>query len=111
MWTKLRQSHFLLIKIKAKGHFKLTLPVSLWTVDQLVESLTDLICFFEDILPRSAMLIPWKSWDKSNNSSQRIKISKILIMVREILNELRSYGNWRIVEIDTEDAKVDIQFL
>lgn len=111
MWTKLRQSHFLLIKIKAKGYFKLTLPVSLWTVDQLIESLTDLIGFIEDILPQKATMIPWRSWDKSTNSSQRVKVSNILTMVREVLTELRSYGNWRMVEIDTEDAKVDIQFL
>ena len=108
MWTKSRQSHFLVIQIKTNEKFGFSIPISLLVIDQIMVSLSDLVSFMEDILP--GVRIPWQSWDK-NKKRVEFKLSIVLAMVREILSELRSYGTWRMVEIDTEEAKVDIRFL
>lgn len=98
----------MLIQIKTKGSIGFSIPISLFAIEQLMDSLLDLISLVEDIAPGAR--ISWKSWGKHRNG-YHYKLSTIFILVKDILNELRSYGRWRMVEIDTEDAKVNIQFL
>jgi hypothetical protein len=95
------RSFFMLVRIHFRHH-GFGFPIPLYLIDQTLEVIGDLVWFFEKI---------FNGWVNHHylNSSPQFKYwkhtasspSKALQLCREIIRELRSYGKWRFVEVET----------
>lgn len=94
MWIKNR-SQFLLIKIKT-ARAGITLPVSLFVLEDIVESLGDIISLLDYFIPASGK-IP-------------IRPGEIARLCRTALNELRNQGRWELVDIEVNNTRIYIGF-
>ena len=106
-------SRFLLVKIKIPNKFKFTIPIAFIVFDDLLDVLEDWMWLFEMLVPH------WKI--KANNFLQNHSHTKHISWSVEIITslcklpggllyELRKYGKWKLVEVDTSDAYVSVEF-
>lgn len=94
MWIK-KRSQFLLIKIKTE-RAGVTLPVSLFVLEDIVESLGDILSLLDYFIPASSK-IP-------------IRPREIARLCRTTLNELRNQGRWELVNIEYANTRIYIGF-
>lgn len=107
MWNNLKgyRSFFMLVRVQVKSGFSLTIPIPLFLLDQTFEVFEDLAWLAEKLVLRWA--IPLDSnfpnsrhfcrWTGGTGAP-----SQILKLCREIIWELRCYGKWRMVEVETQ---------
>jgi hypothetical protein len=101
MWTKGRRSQLLLIKVQRLKHHELIIPISLVAINQLLRSVRDLVAMVEFLLP--AKLV-WRCW------GQKRQVGEAFNLIRELWDEIRSYGSWPVAEVEDGDIKVTVRF-
>jgi len=95
MWNKRQLSQLLLVKINT-GDFRLTLPISLLVLEDLVNSLGDLLELADLFIPGSAKLPFRLAW--------------LAQFSRTMLAEMRSYGRWDLLEVEVPDTRIYVKF-
>ncbi|HYH03020.1 MAG TPA: hypothetical protein VEC37_07970 [Bacillota bacterium] len=112
MWTNRRKSHFLMIWFQTAESRKFVLPIALMVLDQLFNALFELADFLEHILPSHRLVISC-THGKSDTGRKELHtsdIGAILGLIREFWQEIRGYGRWEVVRIESEEAQVKIEF-
>lgn len=94
MWSKKRSS-FLLIRCSPGGIKSFTIPIPLWVIDTTLEAVADL-AMVGDLFLRMG--------------GKRLNLNFFVRMSIELINELRRYGRWQMMRVETEKAKVYIDF-
>jgi len=95
MWTKKYRSQLLLVSIKTDG-FRLTLPLSLYVLEELVNSLCDLLELADYIIPRTGKV--------------HFRVVMIAKICRTMISELRNYGRWEMVEVEAANTRIHVGF-
>ena len=108
MWTKSAgyRSFFLLIRLRIGNGFLIPIPIPLFLLDQTLDIIEDLAWLAEKFTPARSVRwresggrqnAPWVWW--SGSPTLAVKLC------REMVNELRRYGKWRMMEVDAHDKK------
>lgn len=109
MWTKRRRSYFLLIRIRAPKRVNIILPLSLVALEQILIAFFDLASVAKDLFPVRWLRIPMRKGSVGLRGKE-LSLGEILALLREVWVEMRSYGQWKMVDIESEDARVEIRF-
>ena len=86
----------MLVKIRLRKGMGFIIPIPFYALDTVIGAI-------EDIAWLSESFIGFGFFSKK-------PISGIISVVREIISELRQYGRWSMIQVDTEDAKVFVDF-
>lgn len=81
------------------------LPVSLAAIDQLLRAGEELAEVIEDLLPTQLT----RNF-KFNKCQSGWSIVACFKLFRKLWDEVRSYGSWRMVEIEDDENAVEIRF-
>jgi hypothetical protein len=112
MWNKYR-SFFMLVRVRTEQiHF--SFPLALFLLDQTFDVLSDLVWLWERVIPSGAIRIPRRSQSAgvtALDSDYAIIPSQVLQLCREVVTELRGYGNWRMVEVEAGEVRVYVDFV
>lgn len=92
--TKQRPSHFLLVRIKQEGKLSIIIPLPLLILIAPLRAAAGLIWTAEMLFP----------------AISKKKISTMLCMFSDLLQELRTYGKWRMVEVVDNKNQVYVDF-
>jgi len=99
------RSLFLLVRVKPKGKMRIVVPVPLYILDATLAAISDLLWLPDLLFP---------VWRKS--LAGKIKLppgltpGKAWNLIVELIDEVRKYGRWRMVEVENEDARIYIDF-
>lgn len=115
MWTKTTsyRSFFMLVRVRIGAGFLFSIPIPLFLLDQTLDVVEDLAWLAEKfVLPGVAHssyqhdsdLKRFRSWTQVAGSPRRA-----VKLCREIIDELRRYGKWRMVEVEARDPEKDEQ--
>ena len=107
MLNKTKRSNFLLVKIFDKKKFKITIPLPLIIIDETLESLDDFVSLFDK--PLTGMLRKKHKGHEKHKSSKNLPLSGILNLTMGILDDLRSYGRLKIINVESKDVDVHIE--
>ncbi|HBE77937.1 MAG TPA: hypothetical protein DDW65_09195 [Firmicutes bacterium] len=97
---------FLLVRIRFGG-FRLTLPLALFLIDETFDILADLLWLAEKLTPvKISSGYPDFDWKWTiprfkETPTYSFPAHQILELSRELLNELRRYGRYSLVEVKT----------
>src|SRR5512140_1349146 len=112
MWNKYR-SFFMLVRVHNEQiHF--SFPLALFLLDQTFDILSDLVWLWERFIPNGAIPIPRRSRNNgitALDSDYAIVPSQVLQLCRDVITELRSYGNYRMVEAEVGQVRVYVDFV
>jgi len=108
----LTKSHIMLVKVKHSRRIRLTVPLSLGAFDELIEAFEDLILLFERVFP---------SWNQKAKKwgldymvhhvpMQNFSFGLAFQLIHELFYELRKHKRWKLVEVDTKDVYVSVEF-
>lgn len=108
MWIR-RRSYFLVIRIQAPGRLNIMIPVSLVVLEQLLVAWFELVDVVRDLFPVHRLRFPWSGL-AARSGRKELSVGDILALLRSLWSELRSYGRWKMVDIESEEARVEIRF-
>ena len=100
------RSLFLLVRIRS-GRFRLTLPLALFLVDETLDILADLLWLVEKFVPAKVYHVEthcgreWQTLKYQKHPDYGFPPHEMIELIRELLNELRSYGKFSLVEVET----------
>ncbi len=106
MWTK-RPSLFMMVRIRAGGKGRFLIPIPLFVLGQALEAASDLVWLAKAIRPGWFADLAGCS---DGLAGKAVSPSQALEALRHFLGELRGYGRWRMVEVETEKAEIHIDF-
>jgi len=95
MWTRKYRSQVMLVRIKTDG-FRLTIPFSLYILEDLVYSISDLLELVDYLAPR-----------KRESLSTFTKLGEI---GRALVAELRDNGRWEMLDVEAENTRIHVVF-
>jgi hypothetical protein len=109
------KSNFLLIRIKIRKKKKwgFMFPIPLFIISELIDAIEDLSLFFGNII------LPFNKKKDEHQIRQCIQdkaslrynnLKELTTMFSLFWDDLRSYGKWKMVDIDTGDIFVSIEF-
>ncbi len=112
------RSSFLLIRIRAE-RLRLTFPVPFFLLVQVIEAIASLLWIGEKLLPQSVYHKLFFKPQCGDSISQFTGKDTFLIgdlrlvfrIAQDFLNELRQYGRWSLVEVETGKSWVSIGFI
>ena len=97
------------VKVGSRG-LNINIPISLFVLDQTFDALEDLLWVWEKLFFNRMARKHLRNHAHSKNFIKRMKFegapSQVLGLCREIIDELRSYGRWRMVEVEVNRPKV-----
>lgn len=93
MLTKDQSSRCMLIKIRHRDSFRLTIPIALFVFDEIIEALRDILEVIEDVI----------------SFKEGFYIGNAVGLIQEIFSELRRHKGFRLVEVEIEDFYVLIE--
>lgn len=106
MWTETGLSRLLLVKIRIHNKMKFTLPISFAVLDDILDAFGDWLWLLNKLFPQ------WKNkgtgylphpWTPET-------IFHACKLPGELIHELRKHGRWKLVEVDTNDVYVSVEF-
>lgn len=109
MWTKSAgyRSFFLMVRLRIGEGFLIPIPIPLFLLNQTLDIIEDLAWLAEKCMGTSRFTRPCdsdingcRSWTQLAGSP-----TTAVKLCREMIAELRRYGNWRMVEVDARDPK------
>ncbi len=92
MLTKGRRSFFMIVSSSLNGKRRLFIPIPLFVVDVTIRSAADFIWFWEQLF-----------------GSFRLHSSYFYQLIL-LIQELRKYGRYRMIEIEIDNIKVLVDF-
>lgn len=101
MWSETNRSHFMLIRIRPKGKRGFVIPIPLLVLDITLEAVADLAWLADLFLPlwRKKLENRIGIGSRNRNWANRVSLSTALTLCLGIIDELRKYGRWRMVEV------------
>lgn len=102
MWSN-RPSLFLLVRISFGGTRSLVIPIPLFVVDITLDAVADLALVADLFAPL------WRRGLK-HSWFRMPSLAALLGVCAEFFNELRRYGRWRMVEVETDKVRVYVDF-
>ncbi len=108
MWIskpfKMYRSFFLLVRVRSGG-FRMTLPLALFLIDESFDIIGDMLWIAEKFIPKRVYeqyLDAGFDGDRNGNptADEIPPIRQILELCREMINELRRYGRYSLVEVE-----------
>lgn len=115
MWNN-RQSQLLLVRLSRGGMRRLVIPIPLFVLDLTLAAFSDLICLGDSLVPQWRRKAGWfnrSSYGGSYGGSSgkgRISAGELLESGLHLFRELRKYGRWRMVEVQSDQVRVSIDF-
>ncbi len=109
MWTSGSKSRFLLVKIRHKRSPGFSIPIAFGVFNELIEATQELVDVVESFIPKDKR----KSWIRhlsSNKLSLEISVGGVIKMLMTLFEELQSYKGLRLVEVESEDINVRVEF-
>ena len=100
------KSWLIRIKIDTGKKFKINIPVPVYVLTECFYSLEGFMLILDFILPR---LMARKTYDQVFGS--RFGFYKTVQTVTELFEALQECGGFSLVDIDSKDAKVSVQFI
>lgn len=117
MWTKPigYRSFFMLIRVRVGKGLLLPIPIPLFLLDQTLDVIEDLAWLAEKlVLPginRSSRRQVqdrkrlWSWFDPASLANSVGSPTRAVKLCREMIEELRRYGKWRMVEVEAQDPQ------
>ncbi len=108
MWIskpfKMYCSFFLLVRVRSGG-FRMTLPLALFLIDETFDMIGDMIWIAEKFIPKRVYdryLDAGFDDDRNGNptADEVPPLRQISELCREMINELRRYGRYSLVEVE-----------
>lgn len=109
MLTSRSKSRFLLVRVRHKRSFGFSIPIALNVFNELMEATQELVEVVESFIPRNNR----KSWIRhlsSNQLSWEISVGGIIKMLMVLFQELQSYKGLKLVELESKDVDVKVEF-
>jgi len=102
----------MLIKIKQDRRIGFNIPITFVVLEDLIEAFEDWIWAFERLFPKwNKKLISWGEGSMVYNMpGQNFSLGLIFKIIHELFYELRKHGRWKVVEVDTKDVYVTVEF-
>jgi len=94
-----RKSYFLLIRVKVKHRIGFIIPIPLMVIDEAVGAM---------VYMSSLIMLVCRLF--CGNIKVCGLVKTFIELVPVIVSEIRHYGRLKLVEVDTEEAKVSIDF-
>lgn len=109
MWTERRRSWFMLVRVKTAGKTGFVFPFSLPVLEEAVAVLADLALVGDLLFPG------WlHRFSQGGEEEQRRKpcffLSQAVRLIGAVFPELRRYGRWQMVEVETGGQKISVEF-
>lgn len=111
MWTRNNgyRSFFMMVRIRAGKGFLIPIPIPLFLLDQTLDAVEDLAWLAEKFVIPGVV----RSGNRQDQNSKSFRHwmdhpgspSEVVKLCRRIIEELRRYGKWRMVEVETRDPK------
>ncbi|SNS96961.1 hypothetical protein SAMN05446037_103048 [Anaerovirgula multivorans] len=113
MLTKSKLSHIMLIKIKYNQHIRITIPVFLGVIDELIADFKDLAWIFDRLFPSwNQKVLKWKSdYIAKHMPIENFSLELIFKLIQELFYEIRKHKRWKLVEIDAKGVYLKMEFL
>lgn len=113
MLTKPRLSHIMLIRIKYNQHIRITIPVFLGVIDELISGFKDLAWIFDRLFPSwSQKVLKWRSdYMAQHMSTESFSLELIFKLIQELFYEVRKHKRWKLIEIDAKGVYLKMEFL
>jgi hypothetical protein len=112
MWIKQQtgyRSFFMLVRIGFGNGSTIPVPIPLFLLDQTLDAVEDLVWLAEILFLRWAVPTSNRDCNYPHHARHWTNYigapTKALRLCREIIWELRRYGKWRMVEVETRDPK------
>ncbi|MGE5582455.1 MAG: hypothetical protein ACM3X9_07935 [Bacillota bacterium] len=111
------RSLFMLVRVRS-GRVRLSIPIPLFLLDQTLDAVASLVWLGEKFCPRwteKLHLVSQSDWlAKSGRSnppdSSPMRLAKLPRACRGLIDELRRFGRWRMVEVEHGNERVYIDF-
>lgn len=110
MLTNKDKSSFILVKLGHKGRLRLTIPVALNAIDEIIEAFQELIEVVEVFIPKVNREKLKYQISTQSLVNKDITIGGIITLLQEAFNELRRYRGLRLVEVEAREFYVKIEF-
>lgn len=108
LWTRPRRNFLLIVRVGLGGKRNLTIPLSLWALEESFEALSNLAWLGERILRFGARRGPGRPGAKWSAYIKQMPLSAAIDQTGEVLRELRKLGRFRIVEVEDHHTRVYI---
>lgn len=100
----------MMIRVKPGSEgININIPISLLVLDQTFDALEDLVWLWEKLFSNSMSRTHWHDNDRFAQLLTKMNLagapSQLLGLCREVIDELRSYGRWRMVEVEINNPK------
>ena len=111
MWTKSQLSRIMLVRVKHKSSWTLSIPMSFMVFDELMDAFEDCVWLSEGLFPRwKQKKLYWKGKIMNYTPAEAVSVGVLIRLSRELLYELRKYKRWKLAEVDVEDVHVTVEF-
>ncbi len=107
LWTRQHRNYLLLVRIHLRGKQKITLPISLWALEESLRALHDVVGLGQSLLRYGSKRLSDKSKHKWIAYVAALPTQAPLDLGLEILSDLRKQDRFRLAEI--EEYKYQIQ--
>jgi hypothetical protein len=107
MWNK-QQSQLLLVKVSQGGLRPLVIPVPLFVLDLTLAAFSDLACLFDSLAQKWARGV--RRFNLARSGTGRISAELMLAVCLQLFREMRKYGRFRLVEVQSGRVRVFIDF-
>ncbi len=112
MWNKpifSYRSFFMVVRLGFGSGITIPIPIPLFLLDQTLDAVEDLAWLAEKLFLRWTVLLSDKDCYSRYHARRWSHFAgaptQALRLCREIIRELRRYGKWRMVEVETDDPK------
>lgn len=105
MWNK--TAKLLMVRVKVKGHWGFSFPVSIWVVDEFLEALTDLAWFGEMVIKR----VPLPHEKKARQHMTWVKTispSRIISSSHTVVKDLSKFKGLDFVDVEVGEVRVKV---
>ncbi len=106
--TRPRRNFLLIVRVRLGGRRNLTIPLSLWALEESFEAVSDMAWLGERILRFGARRRLGRPGNKWSAYIKQMPVSAAIDQVGEILRDLRKLGRFRIVEVEDHNTRVYI---
>lgn len=106
MLNKDYRSLFMLIRVRLGKHKKIVIPLPLFVFEETIIAIFDLF-----LLPDLFYPIWQKKLQKHMRGwAPKVTFGQAINLLLNFFDELRKHGRWRMVEVETEKARIYIDF-
>lgn len=103
--TRLHRNFLLIVRVRQGGRRNLTIPVSLWALEESFEAISNLAWLGERIVRYASRPRQGHKWSAY---IRQMPVSAAIEQVGEILRDLRKLGRFRLVEVEDRNTRVYI---